>query len=227
MTRLSLRSKDGFSVGNNVNPLFKVGDLNIFVVLNAFNQANNSTEGIVWLRCNGATYNRSDYPLLWQVLANAGGSLTTSTTFNVPNLQSRFLVGDSTMSNTSGVNTNTAVLVAGFNSNTALTTGNSGDMTHYHNTGDISLNHQHNWGNAHNDGNPTNVAGGSGNVTNAAGQSHNHTTTVGGATGNVNTGHLHGTNNSSSGYDHSHSLNHSHAYSPPPYVEFIFGIKAR
>lgn len=226
MTTVSLKAKDGFTIVNNVNPFFHVGSLNIFATLSSLTDANSTSEGTVWLRCNGTTYNRTDYPLLWQVLANAGGSLTTSTTFNVPNLQSRFLVGD-TMSNTSGVNTNVAVLIAAFNSNAGLTTGNSGDMTHYHNTGDILQNHQHNWGNAHNDGNPTNTVVGSGNVTNSSGQSHNHTTTVGGQTGNVNTGHLHGTNNSSSGYDHSHSLNHTHAYSPPPYVEFIFAVKAK
>lgn len=226
MTTVSLKAKDGFSVVNNVNPLFSIGSLNIFATLSALTAANSTSEGTVWLRCNGATFNKTDYPLLWQVLANAGGSLTTSTTFNVPNLQSRFLVGD-TMSNTSGVNTNVAVLIAAFNSNFALTVGNSGDMTHYHNTGNVSADHQHNWGNAHNDGNPTNVTGGSGNVTNAAGQSHNHTTTVGGATSGIRENHQHGTNNSSSGYDHVHNLNHGHSYSTPPYVEFIFGIKAK
>lgn len=226
MTQVSLISKDGFSVLNNINPLFPVGSFNIFATLSSLQAANSTSAGTVWLRCNGASYNKSDYPILWEVLANAGGSLTTSTTFNTPNLQSRFLVGDA-MPNTGAVNTNLAVLISAFNSNTSLTAGNSGSMIHSHNTGNVYADHAHNWGNAHNDGNPSATGVGSGNVTNASGQSHNHTTSVGGGTSGINQNHQHAVGNSSINLDHAHNASHSHSYSTPAYIEFIFAIKAK
>jgi microcystin-dependent protein len=225
MTKHPLKSKSNLSVGSNVNPLLPIGSIIGFFNVAALTSQNSKGLGNIWLRCNGATYNRADYPKLWAILQNANSSLhgNGTSTFTVPNLQDTFLEAASwsTASNsTAGQKTNSS-----FPSHTG-SSGNSGSMLHYHNSGNESVNHQHNWGNSHNDGNPSNRVGGSWANINTSGQSHNHTISVGGATSGVYAWHTHGFGNSDVNLDHSHGINHSHTFEPPVHYNMIFGIKA-
>ena len=44
-----------------------------------------------WFPCNGATYNRADYPLLFQAIGTTWGAGDGATTFAVPDLRAAFL----------------------------------------------------------------------------------------------------------------------------------------
>jgi len=70
-----------------------------------------------YLICDGATYNQSDYPVLFRVLDGVGYG-QTSTTFTLPNLVGEFIRGTSVNTGTidagtSGGETSTVSLIAG------------------------------------------------------------------------------------------------------------------
>lgn len=52
-----------------------------------------------WLVCNGAEVSRTTYALLFSILGTTYGAGNGTTTFNLPNLQDRFLYGKSSTNN--------------------------------------------------------------------------------------------------------------------------------
>lgn len=225
MPKYPLKSNQNLTIDNNVNPLLPVGSIIAFYSTTELNSQNSKGIGNIWLRCNGQSYNRSDYPKLWAILQNANSSLhgNGTTTFTVPNLDSTFLEAADW---TTPLNSTAGTIVSSAFDSFSGSSGNSGSMLHYHNTGNESDNHQHNWGNSHGDGNPSNTVGGSWANINASGQSHNHTISVSGATSGVYAWHTHGLGNSHITMDHSHGINHSHTMDVPVHYNVIFGIKA-
>lgn len=173
----------GIDIDNNIDAYIPVGGIIPTLI------ATPIPEG--WLACNGDAISRTTYSDLWTVLSGGTGSSpygngNGSTTFNLPNLNTRYPLGTTTVGSR-GATTNTAVAA-----NTGTT--NAVGLDHSHNTSDIAYNHYHNWGNYHTSGGPNNLAMNTGSGVNASGQGHIHGITVGGGTGLVFSGHVHGTN---------------------------------
>lgn len=110
-----------------------------------------------WLLCDGTTYTRGTteadtYWDLWQVLSNGGGSNpwgngNGSTTFNVPDLRGKTLVGTATPSEvgTTGGAENVTLVSGNMPSHTHTVNTNSagGSHTHSGTTGTDNTDHQH------------------------------------------------------------------------------------
>jgi len=108
-----------------------------------------------WLLCNGATYNKSEYLALSNLLEGSYGNTSSGTTFVVPNFQAAFLRGAGTQTYPSGGTTygydtgtviprtiNTAQGTALQTHNHNITHGHSvADLGHGHTVGDT--NHSH------------------------------------------------------------------------------------
>lgn len=173
----------GIDIDNNINAYIPVGGI-IPTLL-----ATPIPEG--WLACSGVAVSRTTYSALWTALSGGTGSSPYgngdgSTTFTLPNLNSKYPLGTSTVGSR-GATANTAVSAASSNTTTAV------GLDHSHNTSDIAYNHYHNWGNYHTSGGPNNLAMNQG-ATNTGRNDHIHGITVGGGTGLVYSGHGHGTN---------------------------------
>lgn len=215
---VSLKVDLGIDAGDNINAHIPVGAIVPTLI------ATPIPDG--WLACNGLAISRSTYSDLWTALSGGSGSSPYgngdgSTTFNVPNLSSRYPLGTTTVGSR-GATANTAVSASSSSTDAV-------GLDHSHNTSDIAYNHYHNWGNYHVSGGPNNLAMNTGTGTNMARNTHVHGITVGGGTGLVSSGHGHGTNSvaGSPGANttemsrlingHSHSI----AHTPP---DGIFGV---
>lgn len=190
MTVNNLSVSTGLSAGSTDLGHIPVGTMMMYA---------GGTIPVGWLECNGQS--TSAYPQLASIVGA-----------NVPNINTRFVRGQSNVVNTasSGNNNtfNSSAATFGYYANTTVT-GNA-YTSHYHGTGYTGENHQHNWGNTHGDTNPTNVARGGNNVINSSGQSHNHNTAVGGGTSGVYAWHNHGNVNYSNA-NHEHTAGHTHS----------------
>ena len=58
-----------------------------------YNQTNQMIDG--WLICDGAAYSRTNYSRLFNVIGTTYGAGDGSTTFNIPNLANKFIMGSS------------------------------------------------------------------------------------------------------------------------------------
>jgi len=111
-----------------------------------------------WLLCDGATYARgtSETDIYWDLWQSLSGGVGTSpwgngngtTTFNVPNLRGKTLVGAASPAEvgTTGGAENVTLVAANLPSHThTLTVDNAGSHTHTGSTNLVSVFHTHNW----------------------------------------------------------------------------------
>ena len=149
-----------------------------------------------YLLCDGSAINRVTYTDLFNAIGTAHGSGDGSTTFNLPNLRNRFVVGEGTsyaLAATGGSADATLVSHSHTVSSHSHSSGNLSTDNHSHGSGNLSVsNHSHGSGNL----SVSNHSHGSGNLSTNNTGDHSHNTN--------NTGsHSHNTNNTGS---HSHSL---------------------
>lgn len=81
----------------NVNASIPVGTIISYIG----NDENTLSGGLkCYIQCNGAAINREDYGELFKVIGTRYGSGNGKTTFNLPNLNNKFLMGSTTAGNT-------------------------------------------------------------------------------------------------------------------------------
>lgn len=183
-----------------------------------------------WLVCDGSAVSRTTYSALWTALGTTSsvwGQGNGSTTFNLPNMVSRFPYGGNT-----GATSTTITLSANTDHGHNATAGNqsanhshtitsnSGNQSAAHNhsisssAGNVNADHTHNWGNntgyvsnghTHNYTDYYGNSGGAGTkTTNDINQNHYHY--VSGTTSGISTNHQHAITSNAG----NESANHSH-----------------
>jgi len=174
-----------------------------------------------WLLCNGAAISRSTYSDLFNSLGSGFGGGNGSTTFNIPDMRDRFVVGAGTTYSRNGKGGSTSVTL----STAQIPSHTHSGPNHRHsvsgNTGTQSANHNHNnYSRATNTGSGGHAnwwAGNNSGITYAQGmhdnnQSHSHAFSVNsGYSGTGSTG--------SAGSGSSHE-------NRPPYIGMFYIIKA-
>lgn len=170
-----------------------------------------------WLVCNGTAVARTDYPELFGAIGVVWGSGDGSSTFNVPDLRGRALMGSG-----AGVGLSARALGALFgveavalsnaempvHAHSGITNANDRDHQHYTSgtTGTDAPDHTHHSvvsGNVpvtQSGGQGAAVVGGAGHDTGGASARHAHS--FGGWSGGANTGHYHGVYNDGGGAAH-------------------------
>jgi|TARA_R100000455_G_C6272805_1_gene129858 microcystin-dependent protein len=98
-----------------------------------------------WVECNGAAISRTTYAALFAVIGTTYGAGNGSTTFNVPNTQDRYIMGD--LSGDRG--SETGPFLANHTHTTGtFNTGNQTNHTHLATSGNSNSPHSHNENNA-------------------------------------------------------------------------------
>ena len=88
-----------------------------------------------WLLCDGAAYDKSDYPVLYEVIGDLYNTSATGDTFNVPDLRERFVEGAGTGNYDVGKNVAPSIPSHSHSfSGTAVNSTSSGSHTHTRNT---------------------------------------------------------------------------------------------
>jgi len=111
---------------------------NIIVPIGQINMFAGSTAPTNFLLCDGAAVSRTTYATLFALVGTAFGAGNGTTTFNVPNLKSRFPIGLD-----SAAVGNDSVGETGGTATTTLTTTELPAHTHTGTTGNQSVQHSH------------------------------------------------------------------------------------
>jgi len=159
-----------------------------------------------FILCDGTAISRTDFATLFTIVGTTFGSGNGSSTFNIPNLRDRFIVGAG-----DGYNLN----ATGGSSTTTLATANLPSHSHTigGNTGDVNLSHNHSYNSATYPGSgpEQNQSGGPEDRT-----SFNVSKTTGNALGNHNHSLPANTGNTGSG---------SSFDNKPPYIALAYIIR--
>ena len=156
-----------------------------------------------YLLCDGSAVSRVTYTDLFNAIGTAHGAGDGSTTFNLPNLRNRFVVGEGT---------SYALAATGGSADATLVTHSHTVDSHSHGSGSLTVsNHSHGSGNL----SVSNHSHGSGNLgtNNTGGHSHN-TNNTGGHNHNTNTagGHSHSLQLYNSNDDNSYIVGAQRSY---------------
>lgn len=162
-----------------------------------------SSAPALWLLCDGTAVSRVTYAALFAAIGTAFGVGDGATTFNLPNFQDKYPIGDSgTLTLGATVGSNDAVLVSHSHTFSGTSSIVSNDHTHGFTTGGHSASHTHGgndngfvyWANTYGAGQATDpsLPGGSWGLswqTQTGGASNDHTHS--GTTGGISANHTH------------------------------------
>ena len=119
-----------------------------------------------YLLCDGSAVNRVTYTALFNAIGTAHGAGDGSTTFNLPNLRNRFVVGEGTSYALAATGGSADATLVSHSHNVNGNTNNTGDHGHSGNTSNTG-DHSHS-------GNTNNTGGHSHNTNTAGGHSHSY-----------------------------------------------------